>query len=236
MRIIRAAFLLLVLVGLVSSQLTKSECVFVPPTFQPSSQFVLVTALLDGKPVKGAQIDAFLYGRRYSEEPRYSFIADDTGVVAIRQMAPANYDIVMTAKWGWTADLLLTVSKGEKMSQFAVKLQPDRERAFIERALAASEKAAMTTRLPEFAGVVQDGSGAGIGRTRITAWKVGEEHSGPGTESTADGGGHFSISLPEGRYVALFDEQGFFLKAVFFEISRQASPGNLDVTLEVGAC
>jgi len=231
-----AMILVVVLVGFVSPRIARCECVFVPPTFQPASQSVRIAALLDGKPMSDAHFDIFLYPHRYGDQPRYSLISNEKGVAAIRKITPANYEIAVSAKWGWMGDLLVAVSRGEELSELSVNLLPDREHAFVETILGAAEKRPVTTLFPEFTGAMRDPSGAGISGTKITVWSVGEEHAGPGTEGTADNGGRFSISLPEGRYVALFEEPGFGLKAVLFGISKAASPGDVKVTLEVGWC
>lgn len=207
-----------------------------PPTFQPASQSVRITALLDGKPMGDAHFDIFLYPHRYGDQPRYSLTSNEEGVAAIQKITPANYEIAVSAKWGWMSDLLVAVSGNQRLSELSVNLLPDREHAFAERILAAAEKGPVTTLFPEFSGAVRDPSGAGISGTKITIWRVGEEHAGPGTESTADNGGRFSISLPEGKYDALFEEPGFGLKAVLFDISRAASPSDVNVTLEVSWC
>jgi hypothetical protein len=124
-----------VLVGLVSPRIANCECVLVPPTFQPASQSLRITALLDGKAMKDAHLEMFLYPRSYGDQPRYSLTSNEEGVVAIQQVVPANYDVVVSAKWGWMGDLLVAVSRGEELSELSVNLLPDREHAFVERIL-----------------------------------------------------------------------------------------------------
>lgn len=220
---------ILALAFLLFPRFSAGECVSVPPAFQPSSQSVSVTALLDGKPVKGAKIDFFVYEPCDASPPRYSVVA------TIQQAEPAKYEIVATAQWGWTGGLLIKATEGQEKSQFALALRPDRNHAAIARASAASEKQS-EMQFSKFSGLVRDRSGAAVGGAKITVWKLGEDHSGPGTETAADQTGRFSIALPEGRYVALFEESGFDLKVLVFEISHDAAPGDISTTLQVGWC
>ncbi|MGO9590986.1 MAG: carboxypeptidase regulatory-like domain-containing protein [Candidatus Acidiferrales bacterium] len=232
MKITPAMIFVAVLVGSVSPRIAGCECVFVPPTFQPASQSIRIMALLDGKPMKDAHFDMFLYPRRYGDQPRYSFTANEKGAAAIRKIAPANYDVVVIANWGWTADIPVAVSRGEKRTDLSVKLWNDAAHALVERAVAAGH----TARLTGFAGAVQDASGAAIPGSTITVWKVGGQHTGPGMQTAADNRGHFSIALTEGNYVALVAYPGFSSKAVVFEVSSTASAGKVDVMLEVASC
>jgi len=223
----------LALVYLLAPYLAISECVVYGPPFKSSSERISVTTLLDGNPVKGAQVSLFPYPRHFDDQPQYSVVSDVAGVAVIPRLSTGSYEVVATAQWGWAADLLITVSESLEGSRFPLELRPDRSHAVIDAAIVAAAKLP-PTRLPAFAGSVRDPSGAGIKGAAIAVWRAGESHTALPAESTTGDGGRFSISLPEGKYVALFSEPGFSLKSLVFEISHSAPQSGLDEILEIG--
>jgi len=227
---------ILALACLFVPQFAASECVTVmtvsaEPTFQASSQSISVATLSGGRPIEGVQVDLLVYG--LTKQVQYSAISNGAGIATIEHVAPAKYEILIKSPWVRPAELWIAVSKSHRKSRFAVDLYPDETHAAIDKALSNAANQP-PTQFSRFSGTVFDPSGAWIRNTQVMVWSAENPYKEPQAEGSADDRGWFSISLPEGRYVALFSEPGFSLKALVFEVSQSAPQNGVDETLEIG--
>jgi hypothetical protein len=220
------------------SPIVFGECVTVESAklpFQPSSQKVRITAMLDGKPLKDARIGFFLT-KEY--ETHLWLVTDEQGIVTSPLLQPGQYHVVAMSSEGRFAEIYLDVSKGagNVASAFLMDLTPKAPTLAERKSLAALvEKTPVTEHVRKFTGVVEDPSGAVIPEADIQIFQKGKEGDAVVTLK-ADKEGRFSVPLADGVYVAFLRMQGFRTEAVGFEIAGSASVKDVRISMLIGWC
>ena len=214
---------------LLLARLAPAECVVVEPTFQPSSQKVRITTLLDGKPLRDARLVFFTTPE---QQPRLSLSTDGRGVAATPRLLPGHYLVVATSPGNLHAELYLNVSKtfrGQAKS-FVMDLSPVR---LSPPNPAVAEKAPITEHVQEFKGLLVDPAGGPIPGAEIQVLRKGSQGAAV-VKLKSDEAGRFAAPLAEGTYVAFFQMPGFRTEIVGFEIVQNVPVGALRISMQIG--
>jgi hypothetical protein len=102
-------------------------------------------------------------------------------------------------------------------------------------AIAAAEREPITSRMPEFNGVVQDRTGAVIPGVSVDVVSKGTQGKKHVAMFRTDEAGRFSAQLADGDYIAFFTAPGLVARAVPFTIAAGENADELKVVLDVGS-
>jgi hypothetical protein len=220
MRALAIAVCTLALAGLARGKSAVVEVLIVEPSFQ----HVRILTLCNGRPLDNTKIEVF----SQDEKRRLSLSTNKQGVAKFMLSPPGRYRIAADAAGGIGADLILAVSmgKGKNESSFTLNLavRPPLPPTLEDKIVAA--ETAGGTQLRQFQGIVVDPAGATIAQTKIDIFKKGSRGTVRSGQAESDAEGHFSATLPEGFYTAVFGIPGFSTHIVVFEITRDADPAN----------
>jgi hypothetical protein len=217
---------------LVMAGLAVAECVTILPNCESSSAKVWVTAVRDGKPLKNVNIK--LAASAPGEQGGFSVSTNDDGVAALPTLASGKQYITATAPDQAVAQLCLDVSSEskDKRSSFSIELPPSP----AMQELARAERMPVRDRAQEFAGTVQDFSGAGIPGAKIEILPKGSKDETHAIQIEADASGHFFTHLASGTYVAFFRMPAFDTQIEVFEIGKGFDSKDLRIPLKIGSC
>jgi hypothetical protein len=235
--VVRVAIIAVSATSLLMPSMAVGECVTPEQSIaQAVSSGVRVTVLLDGKAQGSAKIEGFASAN--DAQTQFTVFSGDDGVATLPTLSPGYHHIVATAKQGLRADLDLVVSSDREgaSSAFSMDLRSSPYWGDGQLELAAAKNKEPSQRIRDFAGVLEDPSGAEIPGTKIAVWKRGTEDEAPAVEIVSDQHGRFSTHLTDGTYVAVFDQPGFRVEAVVFEVSRIDGQQELKVSMQIGSC
>jgi hypothetical protein len=230
--IIRVGIIAVSAAWLLNPIMADAECVSVVGPAAASSSGVRITVRLDGKAQGSAKVEGFLTGN--IEQSEFSVFTDDDGIAILPTLAPGYYHIVATGRQTLRADLIFVVPPDGRGSASAFSM--DLKQMWGQYDLSAAEKKAPSERLPDFAGIIIDPSGAGIPGAKIAVWKQGVVNGAPAVELASDHVGRFSTHLEDGTYIAVFDEPGFRGQIIIFEVTKTNARQALEVSLQIAAC
>lgn len=202
---------------------------------QASSQGARITIDLSGKSTKDVKVVV--------TTPENHFIQavsmDETGLVVLPRLAPGKYLVTASAPDNQGGSICVEISKRKwkQVSSFSLTLKalpPDS--LTLEQMLAAAENSTPSEHIQEFKGEVVDPSGAMVPGTSIQIFSRGVRvrDDARTVKMTTDVNGHFSVTLADGIYTALFVMPGFQIKIVTFEITHTGVVGGLRISLQIG--
>ena len=193
---------------------------------EPSFQHVRILTVYNGRPVSGVKIVVF----SEDEQRRFSLSTNAQGVAKMSLSPKGRYRIAADAAGGLGANLILAVSKGKgkNASSFTLSLavRPPMPPT-LEDKIAAAEMADLA-KFRQFEGVAVDPSGAAIAQVKIDVFKKGSRGAMRAGRAKSDADGHFSVTLPEGSYTAVFSIPGFSIYIVAFEVTQDVDPANVN--------
>ena len=215
---------------LLSAVITCAESVEVG-TLKPqeSSRNVRIAVVLNGKPVKLARVD---FCTVTGAQACFSAYTGDDGVAVPQALALTTYHVFALFEDGLSSDLYLHVSPQGKATSFAMDLTPSFKAA--QAVLAAAEKLPIREIVREFAGSLQDPSGAMIPGVNIKVVRKRPADQTDVLRLKSDANGHFSAQLTDGVYIAFFSSPGFRTEIVPFEAAAQGEKEML-VKLQIGS-
>jgi hypothetical protein len=239
MFLVTAAFLF-------SGTVVSGECVQVTPIMTTSFQVspdIVVTSSLDGKRTGAVRIEVLTA----FNEPRFSLVADERGVVQLPLLSPGGYHIVAVTPPQplgevYLAEINFDVSQNllNRPSFLNVDLVPANR--FWPRDLPADwasapiDKPLALGSVQRLQGSVIDPQRSAIVGATILVFK--QESSGQAlvTETKADERGRFSASLGLGAYTASVKMPGFRTRMITFEIAPSADAKDVEISLNIGSC
>lgn len=231
MRVLAISFAVLLTTGVPPNSCSMVEVL----TVQPSSQNVRIAVLKDGKPVP----DVKLVVSGTDGQIRFNLSTNRHGATKIRKLAPGNYCIMAVATPTLRADLCLAVSRKAKKatSSFSMDLiVKPRLPPTLEEELEAAEATAPNERIREFAGDVEDPSGAVVPNVDIEVFRRGDRDKAHALKLRTDQRGRFSAALADGVYTAVFQIGGFQTRLLTVELAKDAVQQDLRVNLKLGLC
>jgi hypothetical protein len=202
----------------------------------------IITVMRDGKAIAGAKIETSLLSRS-QEKFGPVLTTDEKGQAVLPRLNPgAVYEVV--ARFEDDAsdelDLQYLPSAREKTDEFRVELElvpdwgwrpavpgpPSREELITDVTKKGSEEW-----VPVFRGTVR---GGGVYVVPNAAIEVTDRVSGKVVARLqSDQAGRFSAVLPEGYYVAVFDADGYAMRALAFSVTASGVSGELSVRLQL---
>ncbi len=233
--------LAVLLLFLTAASVSAAECVVVDgpgvvsgPTL--SSTNIRLVAVSNGKPLEGVRVSVLGPADR---SLFYSSVTDEKGFAIPPEFEPGNYRIEARDWRGSFVPPYITVPVDGQWAPIAYKMDllPD---SGLQQALAdfAVGKFADEPFVQRFSGSVLDPSGAAIVRASIAVWKVDRGVQTSVAETVSGLDGEFSLALPEGSCVALFEEPGFVRHILCFTVatsdSSKPSHSPVTVVLRVG--
>jgi hypothetical protein len=190
-----------------------AACVMIQGPTLISSSGARITLLRHGKPLS-ATVD--LYATRGPEwiyPARWSSSTDRAGTVDLPTLSPGAFALDFHFDKGKSADFRVEVSGSGEPGQRDVvfDIAPDPS-ANIPK------DPATRAWLRQFAGTLQDVSGAVIPGGKISVRRKADPKGKNVAETITSQTGHFTLDLPLGDYIALFDKAGFAVEMVPFTL------------------
>jgi hypothetical protein len=226
---------------------TNAECVVVGgPTasFEPASQEVRITALLDGKPLSAVRIDILTA----ANEPLFSLSTDQLGIVAVPTLSIGRYHVVATSRstrFGemYLGELFLDVDSHawstptvHSIDLFSASGFRPVDLPIMENPWKTAQRHAEIGLVRNFRGVVTDPSGAVIPGAKVSALPEGSPYGTIPAETIGDEMGAFSMALAPGKYVGLVESPGFRPQRMSLEVAPQAEAKEIKISLNIGGC
>jgi 5-hydroxyisourate hydrolase-like protein (transthyretin family) len=198
-----------------------------------SARNIQITALVDGKPKKGARIDVCRYKKNVEEGSCFSMMTDVAGQVATPTLPSGDYGVVASYGLNLVGNLLLRVPSraGKKVSAFSIDLVASQFPTWQQQ-LTAADKMPVKENLQHLNGVVLDPSGTEIANVTIEVVRKGSEGKDRVARLKTAKDGRFSEQLRPGQYLGIFQEPGFSTKILPFELTEQGTE-RLQVTLQI---
>lgn len=228
------------------ASLSYGYCVAVRPimttTFQVSPNIV-ITASLDGKGARAARIEVLTA----LNEPRFSLVADERGVVAVPLLPPGSYHIVAVTppqSLGevYLAEINFNVSQNIMNRPSLLNIELMSAGQFWPAELPIDEMSAPRGKplavgaVQRFQGSVIDPPGSAIVGATIRVFQQASSGQALVTETKADERGRFSASLAPGGYTASVQMPGFRTRMITFEIAPSADAKDVEISLNIGSC
>jgi hypothetical protein len=202
--------------------------------YQASGRNVRLTLKSNGKGTADVKISVLTA----DDQLLCSLSSRDRTVVFLPPLAPGKYHIAASDKSDLRADLYLIVSAkaGDKpnefMMQLTVKSPPPPS---FEELLSIAEKLPASETLGKFVGTVRDPSGASVRGCQVQIFEKGFRDKQHTVNLISDDQGHFSATLADGNYTAVFSIAGFRIRLLHFEILPEGNRKEVTVRLELGA-
>jgi hypothetical protein len=176
-----------------------------------------ITILQHGKPLAEATVDLYATnGPEWIYPARWSSSTDKEGTVQIPSLPPGVFALDVHFEKGRSADLRVEVSGSGEPGQRAVVFE-----TAPESQVSIPKDAATRAWLRHFAGTLEDPSGAVIPGGKVSVRrKEGLQDTNVAAVVT-DRTGHFTLDLPPGDYIALFDKAGFAVEIVPFTLGNK---------------
>ena len=130
-------------------------------------------------------------------------------------------------------DVAMTGARSELWVSLSLEVD-----AGLQQAIALAKDRPPSERIQDFAGVVRDQGEGPIPGALIRVLKMSSEDDEtpvPVVETASDQQGRFSAHLADGKYVAIFVEQGFKELVLMFEVAKGEGARELRVTMQIGA-
>jgi len=202
--------------------------------YQASGREVRLAINSNGKPATDVKIAVLTK----DDQLLYSLSSHDQSVVSLPTFAPGKYHVAVSNNEGLRADIFLIVSvkKGNTRSEFTMELtvKPPPPPSF-EEYLSTVEKMPASETLEKFAGTVRDPSGASIRGCQVRIFEKGFRDNQHTINLISDDDGHFSATLADGSYTAVFLIAGFRTRFQRFEMLPGGNRKEVPVRLEIGA-
>ena len=230
MKVVVAAMSLLFCGSTAAANVPEVEVV----QYQTSGRNVRLAISSNGEPATDAKI-AVLTG---DDQLLYSLSSHGQSVVSLLTFAPGKYHVAASNKEGLRTDIFLIVSakKGNTPTEFAMELtvKPPSPPSFEEQ-LSIAEKMPASETLEKFVGTVRDPARASIRGCRVQIFEKGFRDKQHTVNLISDDEGHFSATLADGNYTAVFSIAGFRIRFLHFEILPEGNRNEVTVRLELGA-
>jgi hypothetical protein len=201
---------------------------------QPSTQQPLITVSKDGAPQQGATLAVVTN----SGKEKLIVTTDSRGIAKLPHLHPGIYRINASISPTLRGAICLQIAAAhqKKPSAFTIglRVQPPPPPTLEER-LSAAQASPVSVFGRTFSGTVFDPSGTGIPRVLISIYKQSSGPAGNPRKIRSDEHGRFSASLSPGRYTAVFNNPGFEVQFLTFEIARAAAENPVTVKLNIGA-
>ncbi len=195
---------------------------------EESSPNVQIAVVLNGKPVKLAQVS---FCTVTGAQACFSAYTGDNGIAVPHALSLTTYHVFALFEDDLSSDIYLHVSAQGKATAFVMDLTPSFKAA--QAVLAAAEKLPVREIVREFTGSVQDSWGAVITGANIKVVRKGSADKAGVLRLKSDANGHFSAQLTDGIYIAFFSSPGFRTEIVPLEVSAQGEKEML-VKLQIG--
>jgi len=228
-----------------------AECVTVEggPTawFQPASQEVRITALLEGRPLRSVRIDVLTA----ANEPVLSLSTNERGIVAVPTLSIGRYHVVAASRITqlgemYLGELFLDVDSRTWSTVIVHRIDLVPASGFrpvdlpmIEDPWKTAQRHSEIGPVRDFRGVIgviTDPSGAEIPSAKIRVLPEGSPYGTRPTETIADQMGRFSLTLSPGRYIALVESLGFRAQSMAVEVAPGAESKEIKLSLNIGGC
>ena len=220
---------------------TEVSCSTIVVDYVKTSQRARITTEMHAQPLGGVMVQVFRLPKRgdvmTAEEPMLVLFTDQHGQLVLPRLPRGKYRLIALAKPNLREDVYLNISVWATKRPAKLRLEPTPFDPLptSEKTITAAELSHDVKQVTEFRGVVY-GGGAPIPQASVDVLFKGTGGKRYAARSYADEFGKFSIDLPEGDYVALFNALYFRTKVVALTISKTGSEGGLEVVLEVPCC
>jgi hypothetical protein len=207
--------LVIVALGIATGSAAANTVVKVTVQVCSPSPNVAIAVTQLGKSVPGAKLDIYREIEN-GERPSWTGVTDKHGVAKPPELRPGKYRVVADSG-RLEATMFLTVTDdAAPQARCEIKLTPpDASQTF-----SALARQAVSIRVREFRGVVQDDFGAVIPHTKIRVLRKKSPDDGDLASTQSDERGQFLLPLREGTYLAVFEFAGFKRQVVGITVAK----------------
>ncbi|HEY0797289.1 MAG TPA: carboxypeptidase-like regulatory domain-containing protein [Acidisarcina sp.] len=200
-----------------------------------TSAHVRIAVTLAGKPLRRAKVAIYpvILGQADPVRPRFVLRANDRGMVELRTLPAGYYHATAHPREDLKGNLYFRVALSDIGNPTMLTMELARVTTLAD-VISASEAKGDVERVGTFSGVVRDVSGASIPEVSIEVMRRGTMGQTFVARLKSGAAGEFRAKLNAGRYVAMFQAQGFMTRIVTFDIVPVMNTRDLDVVLGVG--
>jgi hypothetical protein len=180
---------------------------------------MIISVTQFGHRLNGVHVDVYRE-IEHGEKLVWSGVTDWNGAARPNQLPTGSYR-VFAKKQSTTMFLTVDRKEQEATKWCEMKVNPQQVAEIPSRL----EAPAVSIRLREFRGIVQDENEAVIPKLKIEVFRRESLDKGSVAETQSDARGEFSAHLADGAYVATFSYTGFRKRVAAFELAEKGWQG-----------